>query len=104
VFQLVSNSRLISRTIPAKLGDMDLRALTLAIVALVLAFAVVEGTSFLQNPPAAAVMKGETVTEASARLQADQPVSPSLRDSLTTMILGPLAIAALCYLFVRKRI
>ena len=83
---------------------MDLRALTLAIVALVLAFAVVEGTSFLQNPPAAAVMKGESVTEASARLQVDQTVSPSLRESFTTMILGPLAIAALCYLLARKRI
>ena len=104
MFQLVSNSRLISRTLLAKLGDLNLRALTLAIVALVLAFAVVEGTSFLQNPPAAAVMKGESVTEASARLQADQPVSRSLRESFTTIILGPLAIAALCYLFARKRI
>ena len=100
----VSNFRLISRTLLAKLGDLNLRALTLAIVALVLAFAVVEGAIFLQNPPVAAVMKGESVVETSARLQADQPVSVSLRDTFTTTILGPLAIAALCYLFARKRV
>jgi hypothetical protein len=82
---------------------MNVRALTLAIVALVLAFAVVEGTSFLQNPPAAAVMKGESVTEASARLQADQPDNVSSHGTLTTVILGPLAIAGLCYVLVRKR-
>jgi hypothetical protein len=82
---------------------MNVRALTLAIVALVLAFAVVEGTSFLQNPPAAAVMKGESVTEASARLQADQPDNVSSQETLTTVILGPLAIAGLCYVLVRKR-
>jgi len=76
----------------------------LAIVALVLAFAVVEGTSFLQNPPATAVMKGESLMETSVRLQADQLVSVSLRETFTAMILGPLAIAGLCYLLAKKRI
>ncbi len=81
-----------------------MKTLTLAIVAMVLAFVVVEGTSFLQNPPAAAVMKGESVMETSARLQADHSVSLSLRETLATVMLGPLAIATLCYLLVRKKI
>jgi hypothetical protein len=81
-----------------------LKALTLAIVALVLAFAVVEGTSFLQNPPVPAVMKGESLIETSARLQADQPATFSWRGTVTTVILGPLAIAGLCYLLAKKRI
>lgn len=79
------------------------KELSLAIVALVLAFMAVQSASLLQNPPAA-VMKGESVAETTARLQAGQPVSVSLRENLATMVLGPLAIAAFCYLFARKKL
>lgn len=79
------------------------KELSLAIVALVLAFMAVQSASLLHNPPAA-VMKGESVAETTARLQAGQPVSVSLRENLATMVLGPLAIAAFCYLFARKKL
>jgi hypothetical protein len=84
---------------------MSLRnSLGLAFLALVLAFVAVQGASLVQSPPAPApLLKGESVAETAIRYQATQSASLSTRESLPTVVLGPLVIAALCYLFVRKR-
>ena len=83
---------------------MSLRKeLSLAIIAIVLALIAVQSASLLQNPPAAALMKGAAVSETSARLQIDQSTYPSLNQAVLWAVLGPLAIAALCYLLARKR-
>ena len=75
----------------------------LAFLALVLAFVAVQGASLVQSPTAAAV-KGETVAETDARYEATQSPAPSVRESFPMIVFGPLVIAALCYLFVRKRV
>ena len=75
----------------------------LAFLALVLAFVAVQGASLVQSPTAAAV-KGETVAETDARYEATQSSAPSVRESFPMIVFGPLVIAALCYLFVRKRV
>ena len=77
--------------------------LGLAFLAVALAFVAVQGASLVQSPPAAAVMKGETVAETDVRYQATQSTTVSTRQNLLAVVFGPLAIAALCYLFVRKR-
>lgn len=79
------------------------KELSLAIIAIVLALIAVQSASLLQNPPAAALMKGAFVPETSARLQIDQSTYPSLNQAVSWVVLGPLAIAALCYLLARKR-
>lgn len=79
------------------------KELSLAIIAIVLALIAVQSASLLQNPPAAALMKGASVPETSARLQIDQSTYPSLNQAVSWVVLGPLAIAALCYLLARKR-
>jgi hypothetical protein len=76
----------------------------LAFLALVLAFLAVQGASLVQSPTAAAVLKGETVAETDARYEATQSPAPSVRESFPMIVFGPLVIAALCYLFVRKRV
>jgi hypothetical protein len=77
--------------------------LGLAFLAVALAFVAVQGASLVQSPPAATVMKGETVAETDVRYQATQSTTVSTRQNLLAVVFGPLAIAALCYLFVRKR-
>ena len=79
------------------------KVIGLAFLALVLAFVVVQGASLVQRPPAPAVLKGETVAETDVRYEATQPPSASLHESFPTIVFGPLVIAALCYLLVRKR-
>lgn len=75
----------------------------LAFLALVLAFVAVQGASLVQSPTAAAV-KGATLAETDARHEATQSPAPSVRESFPMIVFGPLVIAALCYLFVRKRV
>ena len=75
----------------------------LAFLALVLAFLAVQGASLVQSPPAATMLKGETVAETDARYQATQQPAPSVGESFPMIVFGPLVIAALCYLFVRRR-
>ena len=77
--------------------------LGLAFLAVALAFVAVQGASLIQSPPVAAVMKGETVAETDIRYQATQSTSVSTHENLLAVVFGPLAIAALCYLFVRRR-
>ncbi len=74
-----------------------------ALLALVLAFVTVQGASLVQSPTAAAVLKGETVAETDARHEPTQSPAPSVRESFPMIVFGPLIIAALCYLFVRRR-
>ena len=83
---------------------MTRKELTSAVVALVLAFLAVQGASFLQSPPAAAVMKGEFATDQSARLEASQPPPSPSAAVLWLAVFMPLAIAAVCYLFVRRAV
>ena len=75
----------------------------LAFLALVLAFLAVQGASLVQSPTAAAVLKGETVAQTDARYEATQPPAPSAGEGFPMIVFGPLVIAALCYLFVRRR-
>ena len=75
----------------------------LAFLALVLAFVAVQGASLVQSPPAAAVLKGEKVAETDARYEATQSPAPSAHESFPMIVFGPLVIAAVCYLFVRRR-
>lgn len=77
--------------------------LGLAFVALVLAFVAVQGASLVQSPPAPAVLKGESVAETDVRYQATQSALVSVRENFPTVVFGPLVIAALCFLFVRRR-
>jgi hypothetical protein len=81
--------------------------LGLAFLALVLAFVAVQGASLMQIPPAATLLKGESVqppvAPTAVRYQATPSTPLSIRESLLTVVFGPLVIAALCYLFVRKR-
>ena len=84
------------------------KELSLAIIAIVLALIAVQTASLLQNPSAAALMKGASVPETStpetsARLQIDQSTYLSLNQAVSWVVLGPLAIAAVCYLLARKR-
>jgi hypothetical protein len=85
------------------------KELSLAIIAIVLALIAVQTASLLQNPSAAALMKGASVPETSsvpktsARLQIDQSTYLSLNQTVSWVVLGPLAIAAVCYLLARKR-
>jgi len=74
----------------------------LAVAALVLAFLAVQGASYLQSPPAAAVVKGEFAADQSARLQATQPPPSPSAAMLWTAVFVPLAIAVVCYLFVKR--
>jgi hypothetical protein len=74
-----------------------------AFLALVLAFVAVQGASLVQTPPAPALLKGQSVAETEARYEATQPPSPSIHESFPIIVLGPLVIAALCYLLARKR-
>jgi len=71
---------------------------------LVLAFLAVQGASFLQSSPAAAVVKGEFATDQSARLQASQPPAGPSAEMLWVVVFVPLAIAAACYLFVKRAV
>lgn len=83
---------------------MTRKELASAVAALVLAFLAVQGASFLQSPPAAAVVKGEFVTDQGARLQESQP-SPSPSAAMPwAIVFVPLAIAAVCYLFVKRAV
>jgi len=75
-----------------------------AVVALVLAFLAVQGASFLQSPPAAAVVKGEFAADESARLQASQPPPSPSAAMLWAVVFVPLAIAAACYQFVKRAV
>jgi hypothetical protein len=77
--------------------------LGLAFVALVLAFVAVQGASLVQSPPAPAFLKGESVAETDVRYQATQSTSVSIRENFPTVVFGPLVIAALCFLFARRR-
>ena len=85
------------------------KELSLAIIAIVLALIAVQTASLLQNPSAAALVKGASVPETSpvpetsARLQIDQSTYLSLNQAVSWVVLGPLAIAAVCYLLARKR-
>ncbi len=85
------------------------KELSLAIIAIVLALIAVQSASLLQNPSAAALVKGASVpetspvSETSARLQIDQSTYLSLNQTVSWVVLGPLAIAALCYILVRRR-
>jgi len=77
----------------------------LGILAVVMAFAAVQGASILQGPPAVAVMKGEYLTEQAATPpKAIQPPSTPGVEGMAAFLLGPLAIAVLCYLFVRRTV
>ena len=77
----------------------------LGIVAVVMAFAAVQAASILQGPPAVAVMKGEYVTEqGAARPDAIQPPTTPGVEGMAALLLGPLAIAVLCYLLVRRTV
>lgn len=80
------------------------KELSLVIVAVALALIAVQSASLLQSPPAAALMKGQSVMETTASLRIDQSTSVSLSQTIAWVVIGPLAIAALCYLFVRKKI
>jgi hypothetical protein len=79
------------------------KILGLAFLAVALAFVAVQGTSLVRSPPAPAVMKGETVAETGVRYQATQSTTVSTHENLLVVVLGPLGIAALCYLFVKRR-
>lgn len=79
------------------------KELASALVAIVLAFLVVQGASLLQNPPAAAV-KGDFVTEAATRQQAGVLPPTSWNEMLSVVILVPLMIAGLSYLLVRRAV
>lgn len=83
---------------------MTRKELTSAVVALVLAFLAVQAASLVQSPPTAAVMKGEFVTDQSARLEASQPPSSPTVTVLWPAVFMPLAIAAVCYLFIRRAV
>jgi hypothetical protein len=100
------SSRLISRTLSRRQEVMSLRnVLGLAFFALVLAFVAVQGASLVQSPPAPApLLKGESVAETAVRNPAAYSTSLSTRESLPTAVLGPLVIASLCYLFMRRRV
>jgi hypothetical protein len=76
----------------------------LTAIALVLALVAVESASFLQNPPAGALMKDASVPETNVHLQIDQS-NPlvTLDQTVIWVVLVPLAMAWLCYLFVRRR-
>jgi hypothetical protein len=73
-------------------------------VALVLAFIAVQAVSYLQSPPAAAVVKGELATDQSARLQPSQSRPSSGAELLPVAVFVPLAIAAACYLLVKRAV
>jgi hypothetical protein len=78
--------------------------LGLAFLALVLAFVAVQSASFVQSPSAPApLLKGASVAETAARNPPPQSAPLSIRESFLTVVLGPLVIAAVCYLFMRKR-
>ncbi len=74
------------------------------VVALALAFLAVQSASILQSPPVAPVAKGEFATEQDARTQAGQPSPSSWAELLSVAVFVPLAIAAVCYLSVRRAI
>jgi hypothetical protein len=95
-----------SATLSRRPGVSSLRnTLALTFLALVLAFAAVQGANFIQSPPAPPpLLKGASVAKTAVRNPAAQAVSPSTRESVPAVVLGPLVIAALCYLFMRKRI
>jgi hypothetical protein len=78
--------------------------LGLTFLALLLAFATVQGASLVQGPPAPApLLKGESVAETAVRNPPAQSISLPIRENFPTVLLGPLVIAALCYLFMRRR-
>ena len=79
------------------------KELSLAIVAVALAVIVVQSASLLQSPPTAALTKGESVTEPRTTLEASRPTSITWYQTLTWSVLGPLVVAVLCYMFVRRR-
>ena len=90
--------------VTGELGALSVRKeLSLAIVAVALAVIVVQSASFLQNPPTTAVTTGESVMEPRATLEASRPTSIAWYQTLTWSVLGPLAVAVLCYTFVRRR-
>jgi len=78
--------------------------LGLAFLALVLAFVAVQGASLVQTPPAPAMLKGASVAETGVRYQANQSTPVSMLESFPIVVFGPLVMAALCYLFVRRRV
>ena len=77
--------------------------LGLAFLALVLAFVAVQGANLVQRPPAPAMLKGESVAETEVRDHANQSAPASILGSFPTAVFGALTMAALCYLFVRRR-
>lgn len=85
-------------------GSATRKELASAVVALALAFLAVQSASILQSPPAAPVVKGEFATEQAVRPQAGQPSPSSWAEMLPAVVFVPLAIAAACYLFVRRAI
>jgi hypothetical protein len=76
----------------------------LGIVAVGLAFLVVQAASLMQKSPAAVGVKTEMLAEPSVRSQETQTSIVSGPQAILTVVLGPLAIAALCYFLVRKTI
>jgi len=69
-----------------------------------LAFFAVQGVSYLQSPPAAATVKGEFAADQSARLQPSQPPPTYGTQLLSVVVFVPLAIAAACYLLVKRAV
>ena len=77
--------------------------LGLAILAVVLAFVIVQGVSLVRSPPAAAVLKEETTTEPDVRSEGTRSSSRSASENFLMIMLGPLVIATACYLLARRR-
>jgi hypothetical protein len=79
------------------------KILGLAFLAVALAFVSVQGASLVRSPQAPAPMQGETVAGTEIRYQATQSTTMSTHENLFAVVFGPLGVAALCYLFVRRR-
>jgi hypothetical protein len=79
------------------------RILGLAFLAAALAFVAVQGASLVRSPTVPAPMLGETVAETGIRYQATQSTTVPTYENLFAVVFGPLGVAALCYLFVRRR-
>lgn len=76
----------------------------MAIVAVGLAFLVVQAASLLQMSSAVVGVKTEMLAGPRVRSQETQASIVSGPQTIVTVVLGPLAMAALCYFLVRKTI
>ncbi len=82
------------------------KEMSLGVLALVLAFVAVQGATLLQGTPAPTVAKGEFAVDETAQLltSAAQPAPVSQMHTMVPIFLGPLLIAVVCYLVVKRTI